>query len=80
MSLFKTKSRPPVTAVSPVDVAAVGAAMAEQQARNSDAAHLIERALYAQTRLWPDDRNDQLIDVLLELRSTLRPPVTEEAS
>lgn len=45
----------------------------------TDAVALIERALRAQGRLWPDDRNDELIDVLLELRSTLRPPVTKES-
>jgi hypothetical protein len=45
----------------------------EQQARMRHAHRLIDRTLTAQSLLYPDDRNTELVNLCLELRATLRP-------
>jgi hypothetical protein len=45
----------------------------EQQARLRHANRLIDRTLTGQSLLYPDDRNTELVNLCLELRSTLWP-------
>jgi hypothetical protein len=45
----------------------------EQHARLRHAHRLIDRTLTAQSLLYPDDRNTELVNLCLELRSTLWP-------
>lgn len=76
------RRRPTVTnTVPPADVIPRGTVMhettetveLEQVARIKHAARIVHRTLIAQHLLLPDDRNHELIDVLLDLRSTLMP-------
>ncbi len=51
-----------------------GARQLEHEARNAHAVQLVDQALAAQADLAdPDDRDVQLIDLCLELRSALAP-------
>jgi hypothetical protein len=49
----------------------------EQQARLRHAHRLIDYTLTAQSLLYPDDRNTELVNLCLELRATLRPSPPE---
>jgi hypothetical protein len=49
----------------------------ERDTRIRHAANRIDILLALQARLFHDDRNTELVDALLELRSTLRPAVAD---
>jgi hypothetical protein len=71
--------------VLPVDVAGPAlilddtpeGAQLEHDARLAHAAHLVERALYAQGSKAKALRNDELVDALLDMRAALRPSVAD---
>jgi hypothetical protein len=75
MSLFK--GRAPVVVehtVPPPDIVDTDeATQLEQQARLRHAHRLIDRTLTAQSLLYPEDRNTEVVNLCLELRSTLWP-------
>ena len=72
MSLFRSRRRRPAHVPTP-DITATEVWLLEQQARNAEAAALVNQALVRQARLLPDDRDAELVDLCLELRSTLAP-------
>jgi hypothetical protein len=81
------RPRPYITNPIPPDVIPPGhvvqdtgaSLLLEAEARIKHAARQIETQLWAQSMLFADDRNTELVNVLLELRATLRPsaPGTE---
>ncbi len=83
MTIFKgtRHGRSPVvveTTVPPPDIVDTAeGTLLEVQARNRHAVHLVERALCRQSLLIRDDRDDELVNLCLDLRATLRPAPVE---
>lgn len=64
--------------VPPADIVPTGAALLmDTQTRILHSVDVIDDALFRQYQQFPEDRNGELIDVLLDLRSTLCPSMPD---
>ncbi|MEV6633910.1 hypothetical protein AB0M54_24480 [Actinoplanes sp. NPDC051470] len=76
MPLFNRKPRPNAARLTPLDPGIEDTREArelEHAARHREAVRLVNTALAGQAGLFPEDRNGDLVDLCLELRSVLAP-------
>jgi hypothetical protein len=73
---LNSRRRPPAADLHPAPAVDPAAQLQER----IDRAHLmIQAGLDAQSALFAEDRNDELVDALLDLRRALRPPMIRAA-
>jgi hypothetical protein len=72
MTFFRSAGRRPVLVESP-QLDPTQEALLELQARKAAALELVDPVLAGQQLLHPDDRDRQLVDLCLDVRSVLEP-------